>query len=89
MAANAQAVADDAGGVSAEIAGQLYAQKPQRYAAKAFAELRRKRALVDDADLAALLEETGCDAFLASSEVAALEADEPEESETEEEADED
>lgn len=65
MAANAQAVRDDAAGVSAEVAGQTFTQKPQRYAAKAFAELRRKRALVaEDENLAALLGETGCDAFL-------------------------
>jgi hypothetical protein len=66
MAANARAVAEDAPGVAVEIGGVMFAQKPQRYAAKAFAELQRKRAAVDDADLAALLVETGCDAFLAS-----------------------
>jgi glutathione S-transferase len=66
MAANAQAVADDAAGVSVDIAGANFTQKPQRYAAKAFAELQRKRAGVDDAALAALLGETGCDAFLAA-----------------------
>lgn len=66
MAANADAVAKDANGVSAEIAGQTFTQKPQRYAAKAYSELRRKRALVQDAALAALLAETGVDAFLAS-----------------------
>lgn len=64
MAANAQAVADDAPGVSAEIAGTLFVQKPQRYAAKALAELRRKRAAVDADALAVLLEETGCAGFL-------------------------
>lgn len=64
MAANAQAVADDAAGVSVDIAGQNFVQKPQRYAAKAFAEIRRKRAGVDDAALAALLAETGCEAYL-------------------------
>jgi glutathione S-transferase len=65
MSANAQAVDDDAAGVSAEIAGRTFTQKPQRYAAKAFAELKRKRTQVDDDALAALLLETGCDAFLA------------------------
>jgi glutathione S-transferase len=65
MAANAQAVEDDAGGVSVEIAGRMFTQKPQRYAAKAFAELKRKRAEADDEALSALLLETGCDAFLA------------------------
>jgi len=65
MSANAQAVDDDGHGVSVEIAGRTFSQKPQRYAAKAFAELKRKRAMVDDEALAALLLETGCDAFLA------------------------
>lgn len=62
--ANAQAVANDARGVSVDIAGHIFTQKPQRYAAKALAELKRKRAAVDDTALAALLEETGCDAHL-------------------------
>ena len=48
-----------------EIAGRDFTQKPQRYAAKAFGELRRKRAAANDDALAALLGETGCDAFLA------------------------
>jgi hypothetical protein len=65
MSANAQAVDDDAPGVSVEIAGRTFSQKPQRYAAKAFLELTRKRAQVDDEALSALLLETGCDAFLA------------------------
>jgi glutathione S-transferase len=66
MSANARAVADDADGVSVEIAGRSFTQKPQRYAAKAFAEIRRKRALSsEDAALAALLAEAGCDAYLA------------------------
>jgi glutathione S-transferase len=65
MSANAQAVEDDAAGVSAEIAGRMFTQKPQRYAAKAFAELKRKRAAIDDEALSVLLLETGCDAFLA------------------------
>src|SRR5690606_25594346 len=64
MAANAAAVADDAGGVAVEIGGVMFTQKPQRYAAKAFAELQRKRAAVEDEALAALLEETGCDTYL-------------------------
>ncbi len=70
MAANAAAVADDANGVAVEIAGTMFTQKPQRYAAKAFSELRRKRALVDDDALAALLSETGCDAYLSGGDVA-------------------
>jgi hypothetical protein len=66
MEANARAVADDAAGVSVEIGGQAFTQKPQRYAAKAFNELKRKRGLVEDETLAALLGETGVDAFLLS-----------------------
>jgi len=65
MAANAQAVSDDAPAVTIGIADGDFTQKPQRYAAKALAELRRKRAGASDADLAALLSETGCDAALA------------------------
>jgi len=64
MAANASAVADDASGVSVDIGGALFTQKPQRYAAKALAELKRKRAAIEDDSLAALLGETGCDAVL-------------------------
>jgi glutathione S-transferase len=65
MAANADAVAEDATNVSVEIAGAVFTQKPQRYAAKALAELRRKRALVsENPSLAALLGEAGCDAVL-------------------------
>jgi glutathione S-transferase len=64
LSANANAVATDALAVSAQIGGSMFTQKPQRYAAKAFAELRRKRSAVTDDALTALLEETGCDAFL-------------------------
>lgn len=79
MAANARAVAEDAGGVSVQIAGYDFTQKPQRYAAKAFAELQRKRAaLGEDETLAALLGETGCDAFL-KADADMAEADEDEE----------
>ena len=73
MAANAAAVEDDAQGVSVEIAGETFTQKPQRYAAKAFAELKRKRAQTADDGLTALLEETGCDAYLAPSSITAPE----------------
>ena len=69
MAANARAVTDDASGVSVEIAGVTFTQKPQRYAAKAFAELQRKRASVEDVALTALLTETGCDAYLVSGDI--------------------
>jgi len=82
MAANARAVADDAAGVTADIAGTTFTQKPQRYAAKAFSELQRKRQAVEDAALAALLQETGCDAFLSA-------AREEEESEEGDDGDED
>jgi glutathione S-transferase len=78
MAANARAVADDAQGVSVEVAGATFTQKPQRYAAKAFAELKRKRAAVEDDALAALLGETGVDAYLAASESDAVDDVEPE-----------
>ncbi len=64
MSANAQAVREDAPGVAVEIGSVTFTQKPQRYAAKAFAEIRRKRALTDSEALTALLGETGCDAFL-------------------------
>ena len=75
MAANASAVANDAPGVSVEIAGATFVQKPQRYAAKAFAELKRKRGAADDDALAALLGETGVDAFLLGADEAPEEPD--------------
>ena len=65
MDANARAVSDDANGVSVDIAGVAFVQKPQRYAAKAFGELKRKRAGVADEALATLLAATGVDALLA------------------------
>ena len=64
LSANANAVANDTHGVSVEIGGSTFTQKPQRYAAKAFTELRRKRGQISDDALSALLEESGCDAFL-------------------------
>jgi len=64
MAANAAAVNSNAAGVSLDLGGVAFSQKPQRYAAKALAELRRKRQAVTDAALAALLTQTGVDAFL-------------------------
>lgn len=66
MDANSRAVADDASGVSVDINGTTFVQKPQRYAAKAFNELKRKRALAEGEALAALLAATGVDALLAS-----------------------
>ncbi|MBI1187807.1 MAG: glutathione S-transferase family protein [Alphaproteobacteria bacterium] len=73
-AANAAAVADDARGVAVEIAGHTFTQKPQRYAAKALAELKNKRAGVEDEVLAALLAETGVDTVLQSANAAQHEA---------------
>ncbi len=64
LSANANAVATDAPASSVEIGGATFTQRPQRYAAKAFAELRRKRGQVMDDALSALLEESGCDSFL-------------------------
>lgn len=84
MSANAAAVADDANGVAVEIAGTQFTQKPQRYAAKAFSELQRKRAAVEDEALAALLEETGCDAYLTG---ARADEDEGDDSDDEDESD--
>jgi glutathione S-transferase len=67
MVANAAAVADDESEVRLDIAGGAFSQKPQRYAAKAFAALQTKRAQIDDETLAALLEDGGCAAFFAAS----------------------
>lgn len=65
MAANAEA-AREGGSVSVDIPGGLFTQGVQKYAAKAFGDLRKRRAqAVDDAGLAALMTETGCDDFLA------------------------
>ncbi|MGE0597384.1 MAG: glutathione S-transferase family protein [Hyphomonadaceae bacterium] len=80
MAANAEAVASDAVMVSAELGGAGFAQKPQRYAAKALAELRRKYAAAAEAPgLAGLMAECGCTPFLA----AAAESDDDAEDEGE------
>lgn len=79
MQTNARAVSEDALNASIEIGGALFSQKPQRYAARALAELRRKReALAGDAALAALLGESGCDAVLAMSREEAADAAENE-----------
>lgn len=87
MAANAEAVDADASGVSVQMGEATFAQRPQRYAAKALAELRRKRALVESEPLAALLAETGCDGVLQAS--AAPEPDEPDDDSDVESGDED
>lgn len=67
-AANAKAVGEDLPRTNVDIAGRAFSQKPQRYAAKALAELKRKRAeLSDHSGLSALLGESGCDAVLFAS----------------------
>jgi len=59
--ANAQTQASG-GAISLDILGHPFAQGPQRYAARAFQELRRKRAQMPQHDaLTALLETAGCD----------------------------
>jgi glutathione S-transferase len=64
-AANAEAVANDAPVFTVDIAGAPFSQKPQRYAAKAFAEIRRKRELMAySVELTMFLDETGCEHFL-------------------------
>ncbi len=74
--ANAAAVAADANAVSLEVDGRAFTQAPQRYAAKALAAIRAKRAAVESEALQALLEETGCAAlFAAASAPAALDED--------------
>jgi glutathione S-transferase len=65
MSANAEAVEADATQVVVSMGEAAFTQRPQRYAAKALAELRRKRAAIGDhAGLAALLGDCGCDAVL-------------------------
>lgn len=64
MAANASAAAAGAD-VVVDLPGGRFTQKPQKYAARAFTEVRGRRAMVaDDAALAALLADTGCDRWL-------------------------
>jgi len=76
MDANARAVSQDASGVSVDVTGTTFVQKPQRYAAKAFNELKRKRAMIDDDALTALLAGAGIDAILSSAQQHASEAGE-------------
>jgi len=66
MAANATAVADDDNGVSIDVEGGVFAQKPQRYAAKAFAALQAKRFGIEDVALSSLLEDGDCAIFFAA-----------------------
>lgn len=64
MAANATAAADGAD-VAVDLPGGRFTQKPQKYAARAFTEVRGRRAMIAaDAALAALLGDTGCDRWL-------------------------
>jgi glutathione S-transferase len=64
MAANAQGAREGAA-VAVTLDGVEFTQNAQKYAAKAFTDVRRRRgALSGNADLAALLEETGCDVWL-------------------------
>ncbi len=64
MQANAEAVANDASFVEVELEGKRFSQAPQRYAAKAYGEIKRKYALTESEALAALMEESGCAPFL-------------------------
>jgi ribonuclease D len=73
--------------VSVDIGGTLFVQKPQRYAAKALAELKRKRALVEDEALSRLLAETGVDALLKGAPDEAEDADADEDEGDDEEND--
>jgi hypothetical protein len=67
MEANAEAVRADQQSFTITLGGLPFQQSPQRYAAKAFLEIRRKRALAaENAALAALLEAAACDAILAA-----------------------
>jgi hypothetical protein len=64
--ANAEAVQTGQSEVHVTLQGTPFHQNTQRYAAKALHELKRKRAFYsDDEALAALLEATGCEPFLA------------------------
>jgi len=64
-AANAAALAAGEAEFSVELAGQAYAQPPQKYHAKSLAALKaRYAAVADDVELAAILAEAGCLSFL-------------------------
>jgi glutathione S-transferase len=78
MDANAAASrAGDGQPFTIALMGQDFTQTPQRYAAKAFMELKRRRAsFSDDPALAEILGATGCDAYLAPTGQAQPEADE-------------
>lgn len=64
MVANAAAAAEG-GDVGVDLPGGRFTQKPQKYAARAFTEVRGRRGMVaSDAALGALLADTGCDRWL-------------------------
>lgn len=67
MQANAEAVANDQSYLEATLENLRFSQAPQRYAAKALSEIKRKYALTDSEPLVALMEESGCAPFLAQS----------------------
>lgn len=63
--ANARAISEGSEEFEVDLAGERWIQKPQRYHARALRALREKFAAVDEtADLASVLEATGCRAWL-------------------------
>jgi len=79
MVANAEAVARDVQTMSVEIGGVAFGQRPQRYAAKAWDEICRKRAEISESSLSNLLSAAGCEGPLVAgddSEAFASDADE-------------
>jgi glutathione S-transferase len=65
--ANARAIAANAETFEVSLAGHRWRQKPQKYHARSLAELRRKyQVAAGNADLDALLRETGCLAWLSA-----------------------
>jgi glutathione S-transferase len=76
MTANAEAVVSDANALRVDLDGRSFAQGPQRYAAKAWTEIKRKCAGVDELALASLLEETGCASYLRAAAPQASSSDE-------------
>ena len=64
LKANAVAIADGADQVEVVIAGRTYAQAPFKYQAKCYDRLRKLLAERDEPHLHALLEDTGCLAYL-------------------------
>jgi glutathione S-transferase len=81
MAANADVMLDGGETLELDIHGQAFRQTPQKYAVRAYAELKRKRQEVVAPSLQALLEETGCARYLPLHNGAEVEADEAEDGE--------